>query len=306
MRTKRLLLIAALLAMTLSLTFTPARAEKNPVEVLTGVRLMNVEKVDLSANTYRLDFYIWFSWNPGEITLKQIQDFEFLNGAPTKDVVFVTEAEGFVQYRVKGDFVKTFDFTRYPFESHDLVVTVEHKNMNSTALIYVSDPDSSLDAGVSVVGWDLLSFKTSVAEHEFSDNSMSNFLFDLRVGRPVISSLVKNVLPISVIVVISLLTFFIHPKNFGQRIGLAVSTLMAASAMHLSLLSPLPPTGYLTLADRMMLIVYIIFLFNLASSVYIMRLVDQNRVKEAENFNGFTARALGVIAIAMIGVQFLF
>ena len=37
-----------------------------------------------------------------------------------------------------------------------------------------------------------------------------------------------------------------------------------------------------------------------------MRLVDQNRVKEAENFNGFAAKALGVIAIAMIGFQFLF
>ncbi len=93
---------------------------------------------------------------------------------------------------------------------------------------------------------------------------MSNFVFDLQVTRPFFSSLVKNVLPITVITIIGLLTFLIHPKNFGQRIGLAVSTLMAASAAHLSLLSALPPTGYLTLADRMMLIVYIIFLFNLA------------------------------------------
>ena len=106
---------------------------------------------------------------------------------------------------------------------------------------------------------------------------------------------------------ISLLTFFIHPKNFGQRIGLAVSTLMAASAIHLSLLSALPPTGYLTLADRMMLIVYIIFLFNLAVSVYIMRLVDKNRIEEADEVQRFSRQVRSAcIAVAMIGVQFFF
>jgi hypothetical protein len=299
-------LFIMLLGATLLTNSTPVKSETKPAEVLTGVRLLTVEKVDLSANSYKLDFYLWFSWNPGEITLQQIKDFEFLNGAPSKEIVYVTEEEGFLQYRVKGDFVKTFDFTRYPFESQDLQVTIEHKNMNTTELVYVADPDSSLDSSVSVVGWDLRSFTTSVKEHSFSDNSFSNFVFNLEVGRPFLSSLVKNVLPITVITVISLLTFFIHPKNFGQRIGLAVSTLMAASAMHLSLLSALPPTGYLTLADRMMLIVYLIFLFNLAASVYIMRLVDKNKVEEAVGFNVSASRTLLGLVAVMILLQFFF
>jgi len=108
-----------------------------------------------------------------------------------------------------------------------------------------------------------------------------------------------NVLPITVIV----RTFFMAPQNFGQRIGLAVSTLMAASAFHLSLLSSLPPTGYLTLADRMMLIVYIIFLFNLAVSVYIMRLVDAKRNDDAAKFNGKAAKILVVLAVALVTIQ---
>ena len=127
-----------------------------------------------------------------------------------------------------------------------------------------------------------------------------------RRGRPFFSSLVKNVLPITVITILSLLTFLIHPKNFGQRIGLAVSTLMAASAIHLSLLNALPPTGYLTLADRMVLIVYIIFLFNLAVSVYIMRLVDKNKMDEAGKFNSLAAKALVALTVAMIAAQFFF
>jgi hypothetical protein len=282
------------------------KAQSRPGEILTGVRLMNVQKVDLATNTYTLDFYLWFSWEPSQLTLKQVQDFEFLNGAPSVSLVYVDEASGFLEYRVKGDFVKTFNFSRYPFESQDLQVKIEHKNMNSTALVYVADSDSSLDGEVNVVGWDLTGFGVSVVEHAFSGNVMSNFVFDLQVTRPFFSSLVKNVLPITVITIIGLLTFLIHPKNFGQRIGLAVSTLMAATAMHLSLLNALPPTGYLTLADRMMLIVYIIFLYNLATSVYIMRLVDQNKVEQAGKFNGLAAKALAVIAVVMIVAQTFF
>jgi len=304
MKTKRLLLL--ILVLTMVLPLIPTLAKTQPIEVLTGVRLVNVEKVDLTANSYRLDFYLWFSWDPVDITLAQITEFEFLNGSPSKDIVYVTEEEGFIQYRVKGDFVKTFDFTRYPFEMHDLQVKIEHKNMNSTELVYIIDPDSCLDSGVNVVGWDLLRFTTETVNHTFSENCFCNFVFDLDVGRPFFSSLVKNVLPITVVTIISLLTFLIHPKNFGQRIGLAVSTLMAASAIHLSLLNALPPTGYLTLADRMMLIVYIIFLFNLAASVYIMRLVDKNKIDDAVAFNSRSAKLLALLTVAMITFQFLF
>jgi hypothetical protein len=304
MKTSSKLLIVMLLAsMALPLAAAPAEAETQPVEVLTGVRLMNVQKVDLTSNSYTLDFYLWFSYDPAQITMAQVKEFEFLNGAPSMTVVYVDEEFGFLEYRVKGDFVKTFDFSRYPFESQDLEVKLEHKNMNTTALIYVADPDSSKDAGVNVVGWDLTGFNVYATEHVFSDNAMSNFVFDLQVTRPFFSSLVKNVLPVTIITVIGLLTFVMHPKNFGQRIGLAVSTLMSASAAHLSLLNALPPTGYLTLADRMMIIVYIIFLFNLASSVWIMRLVDGNRMEDAIKFNGNAVKILAALIVALVVVQ---
>jgi len=33
--------------------------------------LMYVQKVDLISNTYTLDFYLWFSWELSQFTLKQ-------------------------------------------------------------------------------------------------------------------------------------------------------------------------------------------------------------------------------------------
>ncbi len=67
------------------------------------------------------------------------------------------------------------------------------------------------------------------------------------VYRSKISAAFKNFFPILIITLISFLTFSISVKNFGQRVGICVMTLMAAVAYRLSALSGLPALGYLTL-----------------------------------------------------------
>jgi hypothetical protein len=112
-------------------------------------------------------------------------------------------------------------------------------------------------------------------------------------------------LPISVITAISLLALFIAPQNFTTRITLAVTTLLAATTFHLSMLSGIPTTGYLTLADKIMIGVYSLFLYNLASSVYIMRLVDGKNSDFALKVRGMTIKFLPVMIIIMIALVVL-
>ena len=118
-----------------------------------------------------------------------------------------------------------------------------------------------------------------------------------------LSSFIKTVLPIAVITVISLLAFFIAPQNFAQRITLGVTTLLSATAFHLSLISGIPPTGYLTFADRMMLSVYVIFLYNLSISVYLMRLVESKKMDAVVRFCRQSQRILPVLITVLIIVQ---
>jgi len=272
--------------------------------VRVGVWLVNVEKVDLAANSYRLDFYLWFVFNPSEVTASEVQDFEFINGFPTK--YEISQSQGYLEYRVRGDFIKTFDFSRYPFETHRLSVELEHKSLNASYLSLLDDPASNIDEVANVAGWEITDFETTVTEHSYGDETYSRFVFSVVLHRPGLSSFVKSVLPISVITTISLLAFFVSPQNFAQRIGLGVTTLLSATAFHLSLLSGIPPTGYLTLADRMMLSIYAIFLYNLSASVNIMRLVDAKKPENAQGFNRKALRVLPILIVALIVVQLVF
>ena len=278
-------------------------ATENPVKVQVGVWLVNVEKVDLSANSYILDFYLWFNYDPSEITLVQIQQFEFINGAPSTYVVDADENRGYLEYRVRGTFIKTFDFSQYPFETHDLAVEIEHKSLDLSQMIFEVDSTSNIDPEANVAGWNLGEFKTSIKEHSYSDKTFSRFVFGLNLKRPILSSFIKTVLPIAVITTISLLAFLMAPQNFAQRITLGVTTLLSATAFHLSLLNGIPPTGYLTFADKMMLSVYVIFLFNLSVSVYITRFVEAKRMDDAVRVCRRSQRFLPVIIIVLIIIQ---
>ena len=136
-------------------------------------------------------------------------------------------------------------------------------------------------------------------------NHYSRFNSKLILERPIVSAFIKSVLPISVITTIALLAFFISPNNFAQRIGLGVTTLLSATAFHLSLVNGIPPTGYLTFADRMMIGIYVLFLYNLSVSVYIMRLVDKKKIEEATKFNQKALKILPILIMTVIIVLIL-
>lgn len=138
-----------------------------PARVKVGVWLVNVEKVDLSSNNYRLDFYLWFKFDPSEISLDQLKAFEFINGAPTKYEVIADEDAGYLEYRVRGDFITSFDFSNYQFERHEIPVKVEHTKLDVNKIVFEIDPTSNIDPEATVSGWNLGGFKTEVSQHAY-------------------------------------------------------------------------------------------------------------------------------------------
>jgi len=303
MKKTRLIFFTLFLAVSIFMTaaVTEAQTSENATEVSVGVWLINVEKVDLAASTFKLDFYLWFRFNPSQISLEEIKEFEFINGAPTKYEILAED--GYLEYRIKGDFFKTFDFTKYPFEDQQLSLQLEHKTLDYTQLVYVPDlEESHIDSEANVAGWSITSFDVDSVEHSYGDESFSRFVSSVILQRPLYSSIFKSVMPIAVITTIALLAFFVSPKNFAQRIGLGVTTLLSAVAFHLSLLSGIPPTGYLTFADKMMIFVYALFLYDLSVSVYIMRCVDVKREDAAEKANKKALKILPFLIVAGVAL----
>jgi hypothetical protein len=296
---KAAFLLSLLLPLLLFGLGSPAAAQEGPSVVKVGVWINAVEKVDVPSQTFTIDFYLWFKYR-GERP-----DIEFLRGTPSS-MVLIRQEENYLEYRIKGTYVGSLNFRGFPFDEHLLTVELEDKHRGIQELVFEPDlEESGLDPNLAIPGWEAKGFRLYVDEHVYPDENYSKFGFGIVVYRAKISAFFKYFFPILIITLISLLTFSISVKNFGQRVGICVTTLMSAVAYHLAALSGLPSLGYLTLFDRIMLVVYTLFLYNLMVSVQAMRLVEGGRVKQAEEFETRMQNLLPLVFLGLFAVYVL-
>jgi len=295
-----------IVALGFTIAQTPALSQPSlsppPSTVTAGVWLANVLKFELSTGSYDLDFFLWFN-STGNPTLI---NYDFMNGQ-AYSIEVEQQSDDYLELRVRGSFLRTLDFRSFPFDRHQLTIEIEDKNASLTRLILIPDEEASgIDPRVNVPGWNIEGWNLRVEDHEYAENeTFSRLIFDFTLAKPAYSSALKTVVPISVIAAISLLAFLISPSNSGQRIGLGVSTLTAAVANHLTLTTQTPAIGYLTLADKVVVTAYGLFLYGLIVSVLTMRLVQQNRVDLASTLSRRMGLLVPVVTVTLFGSIFL-
>jgi hypothetical protein len=297
---KAALVIVGMLALS-ALNADRAFAQ-SPEERTIGVYLINVGKIELQTGSYDLDFYIWFATdNPDVDFTQRAPRFDFMNALRT--TVEPSRVEpGYYEARVKGTFIKNMDFRQYPFDTQQ--VTIEIEGFDTVdKLVFKPDLEATgYDELINVPGWTLGEGRSEVVEHRYPDGTYSRYIFTFSIERAPLSSFLKTIFPVLIITTIAMLAFWMSPTNFAPRIGLAASTLLAAVAAHLNAANQLPPIGYLTLIDKVMIVVYALFLNNLLSMVLQMRLVDHDRKEEAIKVNAKMRRLMPVIIVVILAI----
>ncbi|MEO9294489.1 MAG: hypothetical protein ABI347_02700 [Nitrososphaera sp.] len=297
-----LLLLSSLLLLAFPAAYGQAGETGDPQTLTAGVYLINMGKIDLQTGSYDLDFYFWLSTaDPAVDFTKQKPSFDFMNSMNAR--VEPSRAEpNYYEVRVKGTFLKNMDFRNYPFDTQQ--VTVEVEGFETTdRLVFVPDTASSgYDSLINLPGWSLGQTKSSVIVHQYPDQTYSRYIFSFDIQRSPLSSFLKTIFPVVIITTIAMLAFWMSPTNFAPRIGLAASTLLAAVAAHLNAANQLPPIGYLTLMDKVMIVAYALFLNNLISMVVQMRLVDHKKEEQAAKVNAKMRKLMPIIIGIILAV----
>jgi hypothetical protein len=208
-------------------------------------------------------------------------DFEFMNGrATTVDKLIDTPTEKF--YRIQANLSQNLDLRRYPFDEHLLTIEIEDKRRTVDELVYVVDEQNcGVDPGVIVVGWRLAGWEAKVLAHDYEiyGETYSRFVFGLRIQRVILNAVIKSFLPIACMVLVGFLSLLLAPDKVTTRLSLNISTLLGAVMFHVNLTASIPPVGYLTLADRIMIATYVVLVLILFSGVAILRWAEKEDKK---------------------------
>ena len=243
-----------------------------PIRVRVGVYLLNVGRLDIGAGTYTMDFYVSFRCSED----CQPGNFEILNGRATVDKN--DDEPRFKVFRVRADLVAQFDLRSFPFDSHRLQIAFEDKVLQDSRLVY--EPDDAMTGihpSAVVVGWNLdKKWKVSIDQDRYDvyGQSYSRATFSIGVNRPKLSAFLKNLTPALIITLSGFLALLMGADKATSRLTLTTSALVGSVLFHINMTSSMPPIGYLTFGDRLMMINYIGLVLVLMVNVKVLALSE--------------------------------
>ncbi len=250
----------------------PSAAELgNREAVRVGVYILSVGNLDTTTGRYTMDFFLNFIC---ETVPCDPSEFDLMNGGADTSIEDQTAPEVRGEeyyYRIRASLRTNLDLRNFPFDEHILEIELEDKNKNDQAYVLIADPEQSgIDSSVYVSGWNLepqISGEVNSHDYDVYGEAYSRARFALRIYHPWFSSFMKGLFAAIVIVGVGMLSFFMKPEDAGDRIELTSATLASAIFYHLTLTASIPPVGYLTYADRFMILQYIFITVSLGVAV---------------------------------------
>lgn len=252
-------------------------------DVMVGTYILSIGNYDISQGTYDADFYLWFKGTDVPET------FEFMNGKIDQKTVIVDDPD-YKFYRIRANLFTTPKFADYPNDQQKLTIIIEDSINLVEDIHYVVDKDEvGIDETLSVLGWEIVETDAIATANHYAnwDETYPKYEHYVIIGRPG-SSLFKILFPVVFIALVGWFALFVPHKQFETRATLGFTSLLSAVAFHLSITSSIPPVGYLTLADSIMIALYSFVVFIVAVLVAVEVLDSKNKHKKANALNNWS------------------
>jgi hypothetical protein len=187
-------------------------------------------------------------------------------------------------------------------------IILEDKTRTIDEIKYVPINDQSgIDESIAFTGWNLDGWSTEAKEHtyELYDETYSQYVFNIDISRITLSAFFKTFLPVFFMVLILMFSFIMDPDKIATRLTIATSSLVAAVMFHISISNQIPPVGYLTTADKFMVLTYFIFLMAAVLNIALLELTEQKKTELVEKLHRRFEYAVFIIVPVIYAIFFL-
>jgi len=306
-----------------------------PVVVSVSLHVINLSKIDDSAQHFDIDGYLFARWTdprlayvskgpddlvrtyrPGEIWIPRL---EFVNAtAPRKihDTAISVAPDGAVTYveRFNAELSARFELRRYPFDTQDLEVFVHPFIADANQIVFtLRDATvwtaSAFTAYSSLAQWDLLVLPPTLHSNHESVGIVSGVRFGLQVTRRSAYYVWKVFVPLVLMVCVSWGVFWVEPSDLGSQVQISVTTILTVIAFAFAISSSMPRVPYLTYIDAFFLQCYV-FVFVAFTEIIIVHVTHRSDRRrdlglKIRNTSRIAVPAAFVISNVIIAMRFL-
>jgi len=306
-----------------------------PVVVSVSLHVINLSKIDDSAQHFDIDGYLFARWNdrrlgyaskgpddlirtyrPGEIWTPRL---EFVNATSPReihDTSIGVAPSGDVTYaeRFNAELSARFELRRYPFDTQALEIFVHPFVADADQIVFtLRDSDvwtaSEFNTYSSLAQWDLAVMQPTLHVHQEQKRTIAGVRFGIQVTRRSAYYIWKVFVPLVLMVCVSWGVFWIEPGDLSSQIQVSVTTILTVIAFAFAISSSMPRVPYLTYIDAFFLQCYV-FVFVAFTEIMIVHVTHRSDRRrdlgiKVRDWSRILVPSAFVVSNVIIGVRFL-
>ena len=284
----------------------------HPDTVSTGLYITSIHDIDFKQNEYTVNFWLWLRYKNKAFDFAQNLEIPQAKSF-TKLYSTIDSSKGEIYTLMKLQCVMkdSWKISNFPFDKQKLRLSLENSQFDSKDLIFIPDTAGKhYDPRFTLRDWIIDSFVVTTGikayETNFGDRTLpkpheeySSYKVRISIQRDATDLFWKMFIGMYVAFLISYICFYIHADNIDSRFGLSVGSLFAAIGNKYIIDSSLPESTTFTLVDTLHGLTLFFIFAVVTSSVYSLKLVKQNKLKEANRFDMIAAQFFLVIYIVL-------
>ncbi len=300
---------SALVALVILMVGRPARADDEcegppaccvtrvdqagplPTRVRLGLRVMRIEKIAEQDGNYSGELTLTHRWPAGGLRPNP-QPRNAVDVDISLDETHLRDGYCYREKRLVGTFQTWFRLRRFPFDQHSLRLNLEDRRYTPEELRYEPElwPNTiSVDALRELTAW------TIPEMPHIQEIKVSTFAFPMEAPHPQLILVhipvvrhswfyvTRFFVPLLLLVAIAYSIFWVKPEDLGSSAGIGITCMLSIIAFQLAQADTLPRVPYLTIADRIYTICYILIAVALACAVLEAYWARTDRESRAES-----------------------
>jgi len=285
-----------------------------PDTVKTGVYITSIHDIDFKQSEYTINLWLWLTYkNKAFDFLQNLEIPEAKTFSKSYSTIDSSDGKVYVLMKLQCVMKDSWRINNFPFDRQRLRLSIENSQYDSKSLVFVPDTlGKHFDPRFTLRGWNIDSFTISTGikayETTFGDPSLdkphteySSFKVRIGISRDASELFWKMFLGMYVSFLISYMCFYIHADSVDSRFGLSVGALFAAIGNKYVIESSLPDSSAFTLVDTLHGFTLFFIFVVIVTSTFALRLVKDNKVKQANKLDFIVAQVmLGIYIILNI------
>jgi len=235
----------------------------DPVIYNVGVDLISVGVIDRESGQSDLIFWLTIVSDDVDFTKNPPPDDWDLTNGYVIDKTGTNIDPHFYKTKIRGAFFSDVDFRNYPYDEINLAIHIEpyFPLVTNQVVFQVNEEYSLINPDtVSVPGWTMGEPTFSAYTTTYPWGDFTHFEANFPVQTSPVGVFIKKLLPPIILAFFAFGTFFMTSHTLQNRLTVIITGLVGSLFFHaIFLLGELPPISYLTLADKMMIAIYSIF-----------------------------------------------